>query len=254
MLSSGHGSINSDTGNSCLYNPDHPDWCNENDANFVPKINDLYEDPYKGDITEPNCNDRGIAPTRTYSGPTMSPGYYAPSNFDGANASKIDGHDEYELKPGLYCFDIGNGPNARLVLNGGGRFDSIGADGYSEGVTIVIMSGSLDASGGGGMIVKASKPDGTGGPYAPNIVPGVVLMVAKNSNNTTITLGGNSGSELWGTVYAPKSIIDLGGTGDVEVATQFIAFGFRHHGTATAKLNYNAEWFYQPPPTMKLKK
>jgi hypothetical protein len=253
MLSSGHGSISSEKGNSCLYNDAHPEWCDENDANFVPKINDLYSDPFKGGIPEPNCN---AANPQTYSGPTMSPGYYGPSNFSGGGGNKIDGHDNYLLKPGLYCFDIGTGPNARLVLNGGGTISSIGADGYSEGVTVVIVSGSLDASGGGGINIKAAKPDGTGGPYAPNIIPGLVLIVANNSTNTTITLGGNSGSQLWGTVYAPHSIIDLGGTGDandtesIGVPTQFIAFGFRHHGTATAHLDYDSKWFFQPPPTM----
>lgn len=254
MTSSGHAGVVSDTPNSCMYNPDHPDWCNPNDANFVPRANAINSNPYVGPLPEPNCNNRGIAPAQTYSGPVMSPGYYDPSQFSGTNGSKIDGHDQYQLKPGLYCFDIGTGPNARLALNGGGTMKTIGGDGYSEGVTIVIMSGSLDASGGGGMELRASKPDGTGGPYAPNIVPGVVLMASNSSSNTNLTLGGNSGTKLWGTVYIPKGIIDLGGTGDVYVATQFIAFGFRHHGTATAFLDFKPELMYQAPPSISLRK
>ncbi len=254
MESAGHSSIYSDTTNTCLVDPAHPDWCDTSDPNFTPKINKIYTDPYTGGIEEPNCNDRTIAPARTYSGPEMEPGYYGPSNFDGNNSSKIDGHDNYKLKPGLYCWDIGPSSNARLALNGGGSIFTIPANGYLEGVTIVLVSGSLDASGGAGMDLKASMPGKTG--YAPNIIPGLVLMAASSSNNSNLTTGGNSGTDLVGTVYMPKGIIDLGGTATETgtVSTQFIALTFRHHGTATTVINYNVEYLAQAKPSISLRK
>lgn len=254
MESSGHGSIFSDTTNTCLDNPAHPGWCNTQDPNFTPTINRIYTDPFIGMIDEPNCNDRTIAPARTYSGPEMEPGYYGPSNFGGSNSTKIDGHDNYKLKPGLYCFDIGPSSNARLALNGGGSIVSIAGNGYLEGVTIVMVSGSLDASGGGGMNLKASLPNQTG--YAPNIVPGLVLMAASSSRNSDLVTGGNSGTDLLGTVYFPKGKIDLGGNASQNgaLSTQFIALTFRHHGTATSVVNYNSEYLVQAKPSISLRK
>jgi hypothetical protein len=235
--STGHGSMRSATSISCLYNADHPNWCDPNDTNFTPRLNTVTRDPLKGLLQVPDCSNRTIAPAQTISGSVLSPGYYA---------GGLPGHSALQLQPGLYCIA------GDIRLNGGGSLTSISAGGKT-GVTIVFMDGGFSVTGNGYMEISAASPDPLATTVAPYVVPGAAIMYAPG-NSSDLDLGGNSLSKITGTVYTPESEITLGGTGDVPTSTQFIAFKFKYHGTEMEHLVYNGEVVAQLPATLSLYK
>ncbi len=238
--STGHASMTASTSISCLYNPSAPaSWCNPNDANFNPRLSTINTDPLKGAIPVPDCTDRTIAPDRSAStGSTLQPGYYS---------GGLPGHANLQLLPGLYCI------SGSVKVNGGGSITSI-PDPVTgiRGVTIVFMDGEYSQTGNGYMSIEAPSPDPTV-KIAPNTVPGVAIIFPP-SNSSPLKILGNSMTNITGTVYAPSSEIEVGGTAGVPISTQFIGLKFKYNGTETEHVVYNGDVVYQLPASLQLYK
>lgn len=241
--SQGNGTtqMTADTGtNRCLYSTGHPNWCDSHDDSFDPRLEPVTTDPYNFDFTFPNCNDPSVAPPRTINDAdtTIEPGMY-----DNDNHLKTV-HSALKLNPGLYCIK-GN----IKVNSAGGSLTSQAGNGYPEGVTVIFLDGTFDASGNGQVHLKAPLPVG---PHAPHAFPGVILAMAPtNDHNRTLDLTGNSGSGFQGTVYVPDGEVWIGGTSS-SVAAQIIARNIRTHGTSDTTITWNGDLVASDPPSISL--
>lgn len=174
------------------------------------------------DIQPPDCD---LLPSRTYSGEaTLQPGRFS--------AIKVTGNKNLELEPGLYCID--------------GEFSVQNGDLTGVGVTIYMKAGRFKVTGGK---VNLAAPTGE----APPAIRNVVIYAAKG-NNKDIFLEGNSGSTFTGTIYGPDSVIDLGGTGDIEPSyhTQIIGRTIKVHGNAAVRIQFEPDLNYTRPTYLEL--
>jgi putative adhesin len=84
-----------------------------------------------------------------------------------------------------------------------------------------------------------------------------MLIYQPMSNTNPITINGNSGSQLTGSILAPAADISLSGTGDsIAVNSQVIGLTVQFSGNATADISYNDSQNYDAtvPPSIELVK
>jgi Flp pilus assembly protein TadG len=156
-------------------------------------------------IVEPNPTCTGNA---VKTGNTLSPGnwtgHFPPAGVD-------------TLQSGIYCVD------GDFRLNGG---DSL--TGY--GVVLRMDSGVVVWNGGA--TVHLAAPDA--GAFS-----GLLLYLPSATNCSSITLNGNSGSTIVGTVLAPCSNISIDGTGDSGIEGQIIGYTVDLSGTSSNSIHYD---------------
>ena len=164
-------------------------------------------------IVEPNPECIGNA---TKSGHTLSPGrwtgHFPPSGVD-------------TLEPGVYCVD------GDFHVNGGDSLTGIGV--------IIRMDGGV-VSWNGGATIHLEAP--TEGSY-----PGLLLYLPSSSNCSAVTLNGNSGSVIVGSILAPCSDIKIDGTGDSGIEGQVIGYTVDLSGTSATKVHYADEKNWDAP-------
>jgi hypothetical protein len=164
-------------------------------------------------IVEPNPQCSGPAHK---SGNTLSPGawtgQFPPNGVD-------------TLESGIYCVD------GDFRLNGGENLT-----GY--GVVIRMDDGVVNWNGGA--TVHLSAP--SSGPYQ-----GLLLYLPSTtpSNCSTITLNGNSGSTIEGSILAPCSEISVEGTGDSGINGQIIGYTVDLSGASENKIHYDDQKNYK---------
>jgi hypothetical protein len=236
-----HLFIDADTAINCLEQPAPANYACGTTGQFSPSAAKVTTDPLTDfNITIPDCMDRNIAPDRTPTDKdkkgmvpeTLEPGYYGPTTD--LSAAKY-------LKPGLYCINTANGFGKNL--------QTVAANGFSEGATIVFMKTGADYkyTGETHWNLKAPKP---GANNAPNVIPGAVVV---SDVEIDLYFNGNAETSFWGTVYMPKAHLTMGGTADtVAVASQIIVHDLLSHGTNTLKMKYDDGWFVQNPPKLSL--
>lgn len=180
-------------------------------------------------IPPPDC---GSLPARTYNnGDTiMEPGRYYTTTISSAGADVV-------MDPGLYCFE--------------GRFRISGGTVVGDFVTIYMVFGDFDISGGPTVDLTAPLPD----PDPSPAIPGVVVFLAEGNTGEAALLG-NSESSYLGTVYAPDGDIEVGGTAGIQptYSTQLIGWNVTVHGTADIVMNFENALVYQFPPRMDLQR
>lgn len=146
----------------------------------------------------------------------------APNCADPA-AMQMDGKDfkgDMFLTPGLYCISGDATVNASDTLQG-------------SGVTLYFTDGKLTINGGA--MVNLSAPEGDS--VSPAL-PGVLIYLP-DSNSNPVQIDGNSESWYSGTIYAPKSEINVLGTGQVHGGwAQFIGWDVEVGGTADVWIDY----------------
>jgi putative Flp pilus-assembly TadE/G-like protein/putative adhesin len=156
-------------------------------------------------IAEPNPVCTGDAHT---SGNTLSPGnwtgHFPPAGVD-------------TLEAGLYCVD--------------GDFRMNGGDSLTGHGVVIRMNGGV-VSWNGGATVHLDAP--TEGAFN-----GLLLYMPSSTNCSTITLNGNSGSTIVGTVLAPCSNISIEGTGDSGIDGQIIGYTVDLSGTSENSIHYD---------------
>jgi len=156
-------------------------------------------------IVEPNPTCSGNA---VQSGNTMSPGTWV-GQFPPAGVDT--------LQSGIYCVD------GDFRVNGG---DSL------TGVGVVIRMDEGDIVWNGGASVHLEAP--TNGTYG-----GLLIYMPSSTNCESITLNGNSGSIVVGTILAPCANVNILGTGDSGIQGQVIGYTVDLSGTSYVELTYN---------------
>jgi Putative Flp pilus-assembly TadE/G-like len=184
----------------------------------VPSVSEGCSPPPQ--IAEPNPACGGPA---VKTGNTLSPGswtgHFPPSGVD-------------TLEGGVYCVD------GDFRLNGG---DSL------TGYGVVIRMNSGVVTWNGGATVHLSAP--TEGDFN-----GLLMYMPSSTNCSTITLNGNSGSTIVGTILAPCSNVTVEGTGDTGIDGQIIGYTVDLTGTSSNSIHYNDEQNYDAliPPSLEM--
>ena len=136
------------------------------------------------------------------------------------------------LQSGVYCiygeFRLNN--NATLTGNG---------------VTIVMMNGSITWNGGAQVNLTAPTIDPFKG----------LLIYAPMTNSNTMTINGNSLSHLQGTIFTPAAPISYNGTGSIPASNlSIIGYTVYLGGNNTTIINYDAgtSWKAPIPPEVAL--
>jgi len=156
-------------------------------------------------IAEPNpvCSEDAHQ-----SGNTLSPGnwtgHFPPAGVD-------------TLESGVYCVD------GDFRLNGG---DSLTGHGV-----VIRMDGGVGSWNGGATVHLDAPIEG--------IFAGLLLYMPSSTNCSSITLNGNSGSTIVGTILAPCSNVSIEGTGDSGIDGQIIGYTVDLSGTSENSIHYD---------------
>jgi hypothetical protein len=227
--------------------------------------------PYPPNIQVPapniTCTGNG-----TVSNNTITPGNH--------NAINVNSNGNVTFLPGNYCFNGGvtiNG-NANIIAHdvnfriNSGSFSVNGNSTFTEctnmlvysnggtgmffngngsntclGVTFYMTTGSVSWNGNVANTFKAP----TSGPYQG------LLIYLPYGNTSSMTINGNSGNELTGSIIAVSSPITINGnSGSTGLNTQIIGYTIALAGNSNTTINYNPADQYSPPanPTIELTK
>lgn len=169
-------------------------------------------------LPNPECEENA-----TKNGDTLTPGNWS-GTFPPAGVKY--------LESGVYCVNSGD-----FKLNGGD---------YLEGHGVFIWMESGGVHWNGGATVKLYAPDT--GPYQG------FLLYLPITNTSGVTINGNSGSGLEGTILAPASPIDIQGTGDAGITGQIIGYTVDLGGTSSVDVHYDNSktWNALTTPSIEL--
>jgi len=175
------------------------------------------------EIPTPDCSD---LPSQAASSHSLQPGRYA--------AGIAIHNGAWTMAPGMYCL------GGDFTVNGGSL------TGYN--VLIVMLDGSVDMEGNADIrLTRASSIKDSAGKQF-----GGMLLFMPYDNDGGIDLGGNSGTEYAGTIYAPgprgssKHKCTLGGnSGTLGFNANIICNTVQIHGNANLDIQYKAEQNYR---------
>lgn len=147
--------------------------------------------------------------------------------------TKLNGGD-WEMEPGLYCFEGDFTVNGNVTVTG-------------TDVMIVMLSGKLKFNGNGA--VNLTRPSAAN---SANHIPwGGMLLYAHPGSE--IQINGTNGSVYSGTVFAPDSHCDIGGTADTYgIHANLICYDFTFHGNPLIDIVYKVEENYRLSPALEL--
>jgi len=213
-----------------------------------------------------NCSGSGSqtydAGTNTYT--------YSPGNYSGINLNAT-GHVNFS--PGNYCFSggVSIGGTAAVIANSvkfkitGGEFKMTGSSSFTCNDMLVYINGGsgMHFNGNGGnycnnVTFYAQTGDvtwngnvsnrffaPTGGDYEN------VLIYLPYGNSSALTINGNSGNELTGSIIAVSSPITISGnSGTTGLHSQIIGYTVALQGNSNTTINYvPGEQYAQPDPS-----
>lgn len=164
-------------------------------------------------------------------GNTLSPGNW--------NTSTIDPGSISNLQPGTYCI------TGSIHLTGGSL--------TGDGVTLVMLNGSLKLTGQAQMNIKAPNADNDNfGNYTKGL-----LIYYPPTNSSDLNMEGSSDATLRGTVLAQSSNCYFTGNGQIQKAKlQFICDTWQMNGNGQGELVWDSSAFFSPvtieEPTVSL--
>jgi Flp pilus assembly protein TadG len=160
-------------------------------------------------IVEPNpeCSGNAVK-TGSHLSPGRWTGHFPPNEVD-------------TLESGIYCV------NGDFRINGG---DSL------TGIGVVIRMDSGDVSWNGGADIHLEAP--TEGPF-----DGLLMYVPGDAScpSSTVTINGNSGSVIVGSILAPCSQLNIDGTGDAGINGKVVGYRVTLSGNTGIKIFYDAD-------------
>lgn len=169
-------------------------------------------------------------------GGTIDPGSYGRIRVNSAN-------DELVLRSGLYCL------SSDFTINGGRLRVEDGG-----GVTIYMINDDFYVGGSVDVVLRA-PPLPEIAPCmnntCPPAIPGMLIYLA-DGNTGKVSLMGSSGSNYFGTVYAPSGTIEAGGGSLDKLNAQLIADTVFLHGNTDMVVNYDNTINYRPPANLEL--
>ncbi len=140
------------------------------------------------------------------------------------------------LQKGIYCFDDGidlqSTWDITTDLNDNGQYDS-----GSEGVFFYVAHGDITFNGSSHLDIHAITT--TEQNFPKDYVN--YLIYVPPTNEATVKITGDNGSQFWGTILAPSSYVVLnGGTGTVGLHSQIIGYSVAIEGNGNLNVTYNA--------------
>lgn len=200
-------------------------------------VEPISSDPLN-DLEAPNCGpDQGAAPG---SG-SLSPGTYTSIKATGA----------LTLQPGLYCITSSSTQAVDIMPSG----VLAGA-----GVMIYLENGGMSIQQG---IMNLKAPSTTYNPECAGVLAweapntsvchyvGIVFYMDRNNPND-ISLAGQAGWNIEGTIYAPSAEVGLEGNGDWSVTGQILSDTFVAGGNGDMNVVFNPDLIYIPAPAISL--
>jgi hypothetical protein len=168
----------------------------------------------------------------------LAPGNYSRMRLNSENHQLL-------LQPGLYCI------HTELTVNGD-IFEDIAKDG-KKGVTIYLLNGA-DVSIAGSVTVNLSAPQGEDNEVYGSMAG--VLFFMNSSYAGNLSINGNSTSNITGGIYAPKAMVSVGGTSDLNGVynIQVVGWDVKIHGGAGLTVNYNPDLMPHTAPRLSLLK
>lgn len=149
--------------------------------------------------------------------------------------------DSRTLEPGLYCI---TGDDSGFAIK-------LAANEFlaGDGVTLYIMQGAVDISGGAVLDLKAP-----GDNPVNNAISGLLFYIT--SVGKEINIEGTSTSSIVGLIYAPYSSITLTGTADAETpvnfSTQVIGLNVNLRGNVSMNVIYDPDENWNLPTSLEL--
>lgn len=200
-------------------------------------INQCEDNPVREYISEPDCS--GL-PARTYNNGsgTLLPGIYPEIT--------VTGKKHLLLSPGMYCLN--------------GDFRMSGGSLTGNGVLINMRSGSFDLTGQATVNLTAANSS-TINPSSTDEINDYtgLLIYMRYENPGQIFMGGGSGTEYTGTIYAPgptshpesqyKCTV-IGSGASIGLNSSLICDTIKIDGSATVHINYDEDTGYQRPPSI----
>ncbi len=229
----------------------HPDYMLPDPTNVDEQMPRYFLEGEDGKITEESAMNYWIDKCNSTEGADFTTANYTKKNVFPKVALNGKGDTE-TIKPGIYESITVNGTDQLFMGGGlyciqddfvaiGGKIEAVpytGPDGITyDGVTIVMLHGSMNIAGGVEIDLKA--------PSTTDFTMRNLLFYAAWGNGSNQTLGGNSDSAYNGTIYAPNegSLLKIGGTSDgvkgPNYTTQIVAWSIRVDGDATLNLMYD---------------
>jgi len=161
----------------------------------------------------------------------FNPGYYS-------GGFVMTGGD-VSFKPGVYILDGGPSGQGGLVVGGNTNFCAKGVMFY------IVGTGKVDLAGTGSIVATPLDQDNTefcnisyNYPATVNWVYEGVMIFQSRSNLNEAKIVGTNLMDLEGTLYFPKNLVDLSGTGD-GFGNQMIADSYEISGTGEIIINYD---------------
>lgn len=193
------------------------------------------------DLNPPNCNNSPGSGTDAPGSGTINPGTYRSINATGT----------LRLNPGLYC-----------IMDSGNNVVNLGPSGVltGTGVTLYIPYGEVNLQGG---IVKLKAPSATNNPECATLTQwdapdtsvchyvGIVFFMGR-TNTAGLTLNGQAGWLVEGTVYGAQSTVTLEGNGGWTLTGQILADQFKVTGNGAVLVNFDPTVIYTPAPSISL--
>jgi hypothetical protein len=166
---------------------------------------------------------------------TLSPGVY---NFD----PRLTGKKDIFMNPGLYCFNNG----FSVESNFKGKLTGNGVTIYMSGA-----NSAIKIAGATQLDLTPPTVDTNGVPTTgtPPAILGMLILYPP-TNHSDIDIDGTGNSILQGTIYAPYSVIHIGGNGsicsitdqnaDTNCTVQIVGDTIDLSGTTDININYDA--------------
>lgn len=193
-------------------------------------------DPSLYTLPNPTCSHPGeireiSSSPRTY---MAYPGLYG-RNFAFDSINDVTPSGILLLQKGIYCFYDGINLNStwtiKTDLNNNNQHDSL-----SEGVFFFVPGGDITFNGSSYLDIHAVNSTDQG--FPEQFIN--YLIYVPPTNDATVKITGDNGSNFTGTILAPSSYIVMnGGTGTVGLDSQVIGYAITIEGNGTLDIHYN---------------
>lgn len=210
-------------------------------------INTFNPAPIDGDgVTLPDWSLGYPAPdcsqVPNFGSPSQAYKNNASGHIPDGNYSAIKMNGDVTLEAGgLYCL-YGNFSASSHDL-------TIDESNGKNGVTIYMINGDFTSNGSGYVILEAPLPNPDPSPAIPGL-----LFYMPASNDGEIEMGGSTGSEFTGTVFAPGGLIRMHGNPDNTYKAQLIGWDVELDGGVFLDVTFDEDRTYQLPSNLELYK
>jgi hypothetical protein len=190
--------------------------------------------PDKYQLPNPTCSQNGVITESSPGNYVASPGNYS-SSFPNVSPAGV-----LKLQKGIYCLNAGLSVQGTWIITS--DLDGDGHDSDSEGVLFYVPpkanGNPNNITFNGTSEINIQAISSTVGGFSEAYLN--YLIYVPPSNECTVKITGDDGSEFTGTILAPSCHITLEGSGGaIGVNSQVIGYTVNLSGNGTLNLTYN---------------